>query len=82
MTTTEILSAMSPLDKGVVMAFAEANMKPGGASKQYHMSHNGVYYHLLSVKVKTGLDPKNFFDLCKLVEAITKERMEYDGEGT
>lgn len=82
MTTAEILSSMSPLDKGVVMAFAEANMKPGGASKQYHMSHNGVYYHLLSVKVKTGLDPKNFFDLCKLVEAITKERMEYDGEGT
>ena len=79
MTTTEMLSAMSPLDKGVVMAFAEANMKPGGASKQYHMSHNGVYYHLLSVKVKTGLDPKNFFDLCQLVEMITKERKDCDG---
>lgn len=82
MTTTEILSAMSPLDKGVVMAFAEANMKPGGASKRYHMSYNGVYYHLLSVKVKTGLDPKNFFDLFQLVEMIAKERMEYDGEGS
>ena len=80
MTTTEILSAMSPLDKGVVMAFAEANMKPGGASKRYHMSHNGVYYHLLSTKAKTGLDPKNFFDLCKLVEMIAKEREEYDRE--
>ena len=79
MTTTEMLSAMSTLDKGVVMAFAEANMKPGGASKQYHMSHNGVYYHLLSVKVKTGLDPKNFFDLCQLVGMITKERKDYDG---
>lgn len=79
MTTAEILSAMSPLDKGVVIAFAEANMKPGGASKRYHMSYNGVYYHLLSVKAKTGLDPKNFFDLCQLVEMITKERKDYDG---
>jgi hypothetical protein len=43
------------------------------------MSHNGVYYHLLSVKAKTGLDPKNFFDLCQLVEMITKERKDYDG---
>ena len=79
MTTTEMLSAMSPLDKGVVMEFANANMKPGGASKRYHMSYNGVYYHLLSTKAKTGLDPKNFFDFFQLVEMITKERKDYDG---
>lgn len=79
MTTTEMLSALTPMDKEIVMNFAEANMKPGLAVSKHHVSYNNVYYHLLSVRVKTGLDPKNFYDLCKLVEMITKERKDYDG---
>lgn len=78
MTRNEMLNAMTPVDKGVVMAYAEADMKPGIAVSRYHMSHNGVYYHLLSVKAKTGLDPKRFFDLCELVEIIQEERKEYE----
>lgn len=78
MTEREMLEAMTPVDKGVVMSYAEADMKPGIAVARYHMSHNGVYYHLLSVKAKTGLDPKRFFDLCKLVEMISAEREEHD----
>ena len=79
MTEREMLDVMTPVDKGVVMSYAEADMKPGIAVARYHMSHNGVYYHLLSVKAKTGLDPKRFFDLCKLVEIISAERRNYEG---
>lgn len=78
MTERETLEVMTPVDKGVVMSYAEADMKPGIAVARYHMSHNGVYYHLLSIKAKTGLDPKRFFDLCKLVEMISAEREEHD----
>jgi carbohydrate diacid regulator len=53
-------------------AYAHANMNVSVASEKVFRHRNTVEYHLEQVKKKTGLDPKNFFDLAKLME-ITGE---------
>lgn len=77
----EILERMTPTDKDIVLTYAKSGMKPSLAAKKFHISHNGVAYHLRSVRAKTGLDPQKFFDLSRLCQMIIKEREDYDRQG-
>ena len=79
MTDNEILAAMNPRDKEIVLAFAENGMRPSFAAKGHYLSHQGVEYHLRKVRANTGLDPRNFFQLYRLATLIIQERKEYDG---
>ena len=53
-----------------LMAYANANMKIYVAAKESYRDKATVKYHLEQVKQKTGLDPRNFYDLVKLVEML------------
>lgn len=57
---------MTDLQKQAVIAFAESNMRLSEAARALHYHHNSIDHHLRAVKNKTGLDPRNFFDLQKL----------------
>ena len=80
MTDQEILDAMSPRDKGILIAYAECGMRPSRTARKHFISHQGVEYHLRRVRANTGLDPRNFFQLYRLVNLIIQERKDYDGE--
>ena len=74
MTDLEILNALTEMDKTVVVRYAENMMRMYRTAKELYMTHSGIHYHLISIKAKTGLDPKNFYDLVYLVRLIQKER--------
>ena len=74
----KILRLMSVGDKRVVLTFARANMNLSKAARLAYMSRQGMRYRLENVRKNTGFNPLDFHDLCRLVNAIEKERDEYD----
>ena len=78
MADEKILRLMSVGDKRVVLTFARANMNLSKAARLAYMSRQGMRYRLENVRKNTGFNPMDFHDLCRLVNAIEKERDEYD----
>ena len=59
---------MNALEKEIVLAFAECNMDLSKTARKTYMHRNSIVYQLEKIQKKTGLQPKRFFDLIKLVE--------------
>lgn len=51
----------------IILAYAKNGMRAGAAGKELFMAGQNVHHHLRKIKRDTGLNPKNFFDLCRLV---------------
>ncbi len=58
---------LSETGKEVILKFAECDMKISSASRALYMHRNTVDYHLEIARRETGLNPKRFYDLVKLV---------------
>lgn len=56
--------------KEIILAMAECNMRECAAARKCYCSRNNVVYHCEQICKKTGLNPKNFYDLIKLVEMV------------
>lgn len=56
--------------KKIVLLMAECNMNIAETARRAYTHRNNVEYHLGKIKRETGLDPKNFYDLVKLLETI------------
>lgn len=60
----------------IIIALAQNNMKVKVAARSIPASYQYIRYNLTKLKRRTGLDPRNFFDLMKLwqiVEEISDE---------
>lgn len=51
----------------IIMAYAEKDMNACAAGLLLYMSEGTVSYHLRKIFLKTGRNPRKFFDLCYLV---------------
>jgi carbohydrate diacid regulator len=58
----------------IILSLADNNMNETKTARELFMHRNTVIYHLRKVKKLTGLDPMNFYDLCKLVERVRERR--------
>ena len=58
----------------VILALAECDMSSSQAAHVLHHHQNAVYYHIQKIRERTGLDPKCFYDLCKLVDMARKDK--------
>ena len=59
-------------EKEFILALAECNMSVSAVAENRYFHRNTIHYHLEKVKKRTGLNPKNFYDLIALV-AMAKE---------
>ena len=66
MTVNELTVA----DRECCLAYAKYGMRLSETARRLIFHRNTVQYHLDQVKKKTGLDPHNFYDLVKLVQAL------------
>ena len=66
------VNKLSNLDKEIILAFAQNDMRPYRVSKNIYLSKGSIMYHAKKIKVKTGLDIRKFYDLCKLLEMVNK----------
>lgn len=53
--------------KQIIKAFARCDMNAARTAKETMYSHQNVDYHLRMVQIKTGLNPRCFFDLIRLL---------------
>ena len=58
---------LTDTQKEIIRAFAESGMNRTEASRQLFKHYNTVYYQLIRIKEKTGLNPWDFFDLHELL---------------
>lgn len=59
----------------IIMALADNKMNITQAAKSLFMHRNTVEYNIGKIRKKTGLDPTDFHDLCKLVEMVAKNEI-------
>lgn len=59
---------MDAKDKLIILALAENNMQAKPAARQLGLHWNVVYSRMGRIWDKTGLNPRNFYDLQQLVE--------------
>lgn len=64
---------LSPEDKITIRAFAQGDMNIRLAAEAAYMSYTGFVYRLRQIRSRTGLNPRNFYDLMKLLELTEEE---------
>ena len=62
------MDKLEPEDRKIVLAYAENNMRVAAVAQKLYMHRNTVEYHLNKVKTVTGLDPRKFTELLKLLD--------------
>lgn len=58
---------LSQTNAEAILAFADGNMRPSEAARIMHVTPFNISYHLDKVKSITGLDPRKFYELAKLM---------------
>ncbi len=61
---------LTTADKRVIVAYAKNDMNCNRAGDELHYNHTSIHYHLNRIREKTGLDPRKFYDLIKLLEEV------------
>ena len=65
------MELLSEFECKLILAIADHNMSVSGAAK--YLGHRGdsesIYNRIEKIKKRTGLNPRNFYDLHKLVES-------------
>lgn len=59
---------MNEKDCQVILAFAENNMKLQATANALGRNYDTVAWRIARINAITGLDPRNFYDLIKLVD--------------
>ena len=63
-----MMAELTKLDWQIVKTYADNDMNMAETARRSFMHRNAIEYHLGKVKRHTGLDPKRFYDLVKLIE--------------
>ena len=58
---------MTELQAKIILAYARHDMKVMRVAKEIYVTDSVVHYYFQKIKQETGLDPKKFYDLCRLV---------------
>ena len=61
------MELLTDVDREVLRGYAENDMNISRTAAALYMHRNGVCYHLAKVQRITGLNPKKFEDLSRLV---------------
>lgn len=64
---------MSDQNIRIILSLAKNRMKPTLVGYDLYLHRNTVMYHIEKIREITGLDPLDFYDLCKLLK-MAEER--------
>ncbi len=67
------MNKLSEAQKSVLRALADNDLKTCAAAKALYYSYNTILYHIKEIKNKTGMDPRCFWDLVKLLEGVRRD---------
>lgn len=58
---------MTEQEAEIILAFARNNMRLNHTAQALHYHVSNVRYHFEKIEKKTGLNPRSFYDLLKLL---------------
>ena len=61
---------MTDKQREVILAMAKHNMNVTDAAMGLHYHRNSLLYHIERIEMKYGLNPRRFYDLCKLLKMV------------
>lgn len=64
---------MEDRDKKLLKAYAENDMSMKKTGGVVYLHYNSIRYRFRLIQQETGLDPRNFYDLEKLLAMIDKQ---------
>jgi carbohydrate diacid regulator len=56
--------------RAIILEMAEQNMNTAAVARKMYFHRNAAVYHFDKIQDITGLDPRNFYDLVKLVKMV------------
>lgn len=77
MPAVELTEPLTPAQIECIAAYATNNMNIQATATSLYRHRNAVEYHLREVKRKTGLDPKVFFNLIRLLNLIEEKEAKH-----
>lgn len=54
----------------IILAMADCNLSIAAVAEKLHFNRNNIVYHMNQIKKKTGLNPRNFYDLVELLKML------------
>ena len=69
----DALAGVTETDIACVLAYAECGMRAKVAAEKLHYHPSTIAYHLRQVTARTGLDPRKFYELVRIVGMIKGE---------
>ena len=57
----------------ILKDLADYDMNVCEVARNCYYHRNTIEYHIAAIRKKTGLSPKKFYDLCKLIKLIKEE---------
>lgn len=64
------LDKLTETQKMIVVSMAKNGFCESKVARELHFNHNTVRYHIEEVKRKTELDPRDFYDMQKLLKEV------------
>lgn len=58
---------MTKAEANVIIALANNKLSSRSAARSLNYHHNTIYYHCCKIRKATGLDPRDFYDMQKLL---------------
>ena len=65
--------SLSPIDQAIIIALAENGLSVSKVARQLHYHRNNIDYHIRRIQEITSLNPKDFYDMIKLLRMCGKE---------
>lgn len=72
----EARKQLTDRQKEIILAMADCSLNASTVAKKLYMDRSSVTYHISQIEQKAQLDPRNFWDLIKLVEMVKGEQNE------
>lgn len=70
---SEKIMPMNEAEKKIILSLAGHDMCISKTSRAIHMHRNTIEQHFEKIRQKTGLNPRKFYDLVRLVEIAKEE---------
>lgn len=65
-----MINKLDDIDKSIIRALAKNNMRVFPTAKAAYVSPGAVNYRIRRIRKRTGLNPKDFFDLYRLWQMV------------
>ena len=73
-TIEAIMNTLDHTDIAIIYAMADNRMRPTLAAQNAHYNKRTVYGRLNTIRLKTGIDPRDFWGLHRLISIVEAGR--------